>query len=171
DFAEFFGDLKSGTNVDEEIPRQSMTHGLHSRGNDISQQPFLSAPTRSSRPLFSRIRRFALTVSRVLPSFFLPAHRKWNGCLQAEARGLPAAFCLPADLQAEFRPILLSRPHLQADFPRGHGKAYFSVHCALPHKLGILNDIRFCLFSWGIHQIKFLIRQIPVGLRRHGVQK
>ena len=48
---------------------------------------------------------------------FLPAHRKWSGCLQAEARGLPAAFCLPADLQAEFRPIFPPRRHLQADFP------------------------------------------------------
>ena len=48
---------------------------------------------------------------------FLPAQRKWSGCSQAEARGLPAAFCLPADLQAEFRLIFPPRPHLQANFP------------------------------------------------------
>ena len=48
---------------------------------------------------------------------FRQAHCKWSGCFRAEARGLPAAFCLQADLQAEFRAIFLPFLHLQADFP------------------------------------------------------
>ena len=58
---------------------------------------------------------------------FRPAHRTWSGYFQAEARGLPAGFCLPADLQTEFRLILLSRPHLQAEFPRGDGQKDISA--------------------------------------------